>query len=230
MRNCILVLLMLTLILVGCGEAEPEEASEQDAGSNTQSQVETQQEVAENTPTEESQTMEQWTSPPEMQLEEGVDYQAVLSTSKGEITVDLLESDVPLTANNFVFLARQNFYDGVPFHRIVQDFMIQTGDPTGTGRGGPGYRFEDEAVVGDYTRGTVAMANAGPNTNGSQFFIMLKDYSGRLPKNYTIFGKVTEGMDVVDAIAATPVVAGPSGEVSKPTETVTIDNVEIVEK
>jgi cyclophilin family peptidyl-prolyl cis-trans isomerase len=105
--------------------------------------------------------------------------------------------------NNFLFLAAQGFYDGVIFHRVIPGFMVQGGDPTGTGRGGPGYKFRDELDgPGTYTRGTVAMANAGPNTNGSQFFIMHRDYG--LPHNYTIFGKVTSGIEVVDAIAALP--------------------------
>src|SRR5207302_5856543 len=119
-----------------------------------------------------------------------------------DIVVDLFAGEAPKTVNNFVFLARQGFYDGVIFHRTIREFMIQTGDPTGTGRGGPGYKFADEPVRRRYTRGILAMANAGPNTNGSQFFIMHGD-SG-LPPNYTVFGEVREGMDAVDAIATAP--------------------------
>ena len=130
--------------------------------------------------------------------------------------------------NNFVFLANQHFYDGVKFHRIIKTFMSQTGDPTGTGAGGPGYRFADEPVTRKYLQGTLAMANAGPNTNGSQFFVMNQDYP--LPPNYTIFGRVTAGLDVVDKIANTPVVAGPSGEQSSPTKNVTIQSIAIQEK
>ena len=111
-----------------------------------------------------------------------------------------------LTVNNFVFLATAGFYDGVKFHRVIKGFMIQSGDPTGTGAGGPGYQFADELpTTRDYTKGTIAMANAGPNTNGSQFFIMLADYSRSLPKTYSIFGKVTSGQDVVDKIGNVPV-------------------------
>ena len=169
----------------------------------------------------------QWQSPPEMQLEAGTDYRARLHTNKGEIVVDLFEEEAPQTVNNFVFLTEQGYYSNVPFHRVLEGFVIQSGDPTGTGRGGPGYSFADEPISRDYTRGTLAMANAGPNTNGSQFFITLQDLSGRLPKNYTIFGEVVEGMDIVDAIAAVPVERSASGEVSSPTEPVFIESVEI---
>jgi cyclophilin family peptidyl-prolyl cis-trans isomerase len=174
----------------------------------------------------EGTAMQQWSSAPEMQLEAGKRYSAVLHTNKGDITIDLFEDEAPNTVNNFVFLASQGFYTNVPFHRVINGFMIQTGDPTGTGRGGPGYRFADEPVTRDYVRGTVAMANAGPNTNGSQFFIVHKD--ARLPKNYTIFGMVTDGMDVLDAIATTPVRRSATGEQSAPTEPVTLESVEIV--
>ena len=110
------------------------------------------------------------------------------------MTAELFAKDAPQTVNNFVFLARDGFYDGVIFHRVIPGFMIQGGDPTGTGRGGPGYKFEDEPVSQRYERGILAMANAGPNTNGSQFFVMHADYG--LPPNYTIFGKLTGGEDV----------------------------------
>jgi cyclophilin family peptidyl-prolyl cis-trans isomerase len=131
--------------------------------------------------------------------------------------------DAPRTVNNFVFLAKDGFYDGVIFHRVIPGFMIQGGDPTGTGRGGPGYRFEDEPVSKRYERGTLAMANAGPNTNGSQFFIMHADYG--LPPNYTIFGRLTGGHDVVDKIAN----AGRDSN-DRPHEPTTIDGVEITEE
>ncbi len=133
----------------------------------------------------------------------------------GTIEVELLEVDAPKTTENFVLLAQKGFYDGVIFHRVIKGFMIQGGDPTGTGRGGEsawGGRFADEIKSGSdvykrgYKKGTVAMANAGPNTNGSQFFIMHVDYA--LPPSYTIFGNVTSGLDVVDSIAGTPTGAG----------------------
>ena len=135
---------------------------------------------------------------------------AVIQTNKGTIRVELLESDAPKTTENFITLAERGFYDGVIFHRVIKGFMIQGGDPTGTGRGGQsawGGRFDDEINRGSavyqtgYKKGTMAMANAGPNTNGSQFFIMHVDYP--LPPSYTIFGRVTEGQDVVNSIATT---------------------------
>ena len=137
---------------------------------------------------------------------------ATIETDKGTIEIEIYDKGAPRAAANFVELANKGFYDGVIFHRIVPGFVIQGGDGqygqidkldrSRVGTGGPGYKFEDEPFSGDYVRGAVAMANAGPNTNGSQFFICLEDLSGRLPKQYTLFGQVTKGMDVVDAIAA----------------------------
>ncbi len=169
----------------------------------------------------------QWASPPAMTVDTNKQYTATIETSKGTMTAELYVKDAPKTVNNFVFLANEGFYDGVKFHRIIKGFMAQTGDPTGTGAGGPGYKFEDEKNGRNYERGTLAMANSGPNTNGSQFFICHADLSARLPKNYTIFGKVTNGLDVLDKIADVPVKAGASGEVSSPTEEVTIKKVSI---
>jgi cyclophilin family peptidyl-prolyl cis-trans isomerase len=132
-----------------------------------------------------------------------------LQTSLGDITFETYDADAPKTVENFITLAQKGFYDNVIFHRVIEGFMIQGGDPTGTGRGGPGYMFADElnpatpSYQAGYKRGVVAMANAGPNTNGSQFFIMLQDTP--LPHNYTIFGKVTKGQEVVDAIGKLPV-------------------------
>lgn len=132
-----------------------------------------------------------------------------IETNKGKIVFETYDQDAPKAAKNFVDLANKNFYNGVIFHRVIKGFMIQGGDPTGTGRGGPGYSFEDElnpnteSYKNGYRRGVVAMANSGPDTNGSQFFIMHADYP--LPNNYTIFGRVVSGMEVVDAIANTKV-------------------------
>ena len=139
---------------------------------------------------------------------------ATISTEKGDIEVDLFTNDAPKASQNFVDLARKGFYDEVIFHRVIPGFVAQAGDGEHgkksslnagrVGTGGPGYKFEDEPVKGDYVRGALAMANAGPNTNGSQFFICHQDLTGRLPKNYTLFGQVTKGMDVVDAIVSAP--------------------------
>jgi cyclophilin family peptidyl-prolyl cis-trans isomerase len=172
---------------------------------------------------------QQWRQPPAMEIDPNGRYTAVIETTRGTVRAQLYPGDAPKTVNNFVFLARNGFYDGVPFHRVIRGFMIQTGDPTGTGSGGPGYRFEDEPVQREYLPGTLAMANAGPNTNGSQFFICHADLTGRLPKNYTLFGQVTEGLDVVDQLASVPVRSNRGGEASSPTEPIQIDRVTIEE-
>jgi peptidyl-prolyl cis-trans isomerase B (cyclophilin B) len=127
---------------------------------------------------------------------------ATLHTNHGPIAVDLFDDDAPKTVENFTKLARDGFYDGVVFHRVIPDFMIQGGDPTGTGSGGPGYTFEDEFNDNKIVRGALAMANAGPNTNGSQFFIVTTEAASWLDGKHTVFGRVTDGMDVVDAISA----------------------------
>lgn len=152
------------------------------------------------------------------------DYKVTLETDAGNIVLQL-SKNTPITTGNFVGLAEKGFYNNVIFHRAIEGFMIQGGDPTGTGSGGPGYKFNDETFTGEYTRGTVAMANAGPNTNGSQFFIMHQDYA--LPKNYVIFGKVIEGMDVVDKIATAQVKANAFGEVSTPVNPVHIKSTKV---
>jgi peptidyl-prolyl cis-trans isomerase B (cyclophilin B) len=133
---------------------------------------------------------------PEQQTDTSKLYRTTIETDKGTIVLDLDPSIAPNTVNNFVGLARQGFYDGLTFHRVEPGFVIQGGCPEGTGRGGPGYRFADEPVQGQYRAGSVAMANAGPGTNGSQFFICLDDQPG-LPKQYNLFGTVVDGMDVV---------------------------------
>lgn len=171
----------------------------------------------------------QYTSPPEVRIDPAKRYTATLETNKGDIEVEFFPEDAPVTVNNFVCLAQDGYYDGTPFHRIVSGFVIQGGDPTGTGSGGPGYQFNDEPATRDYERGTLAMANAGPNTNGSQFFIVLDDLRGKLPKNYTIFGRVIAGQDVVDAIARTPTSVGRGGEKSTPDEPITLERVTVNE-
>lgn len=166
------------------------------------------------------------TMQPLMQIDQSKTYQAVLTTTEGDIVIDLNAKATPITVNNFVSLIKNGFYDGTIFHRVIEGFMIQGGDPEGTGRGGPGYKFDDEPFEGEYTRGTVAMANAGPNTNGSQFFIMHADKP--LPKNYVIFGKVVDGMNVVDKIATAQV--KPGGEGSSPVSPVQITKAIVNEK
>jgi peptidyl-prolyl cis-trans isomerase B (cyclophilin B) len=144
---------------------------------------------------------QQWNSPPEMQIDPKKSYYATIETNRGDIELELYPQHAPKTVNNFVFLAREGFYNGVTFHRVISDFMIQGGDPTGSGRGGPGYRFEDELKGNPlkHETGVLSMANAGPNTNGSQFFITHSPQS-HLNGRHTVFGKVTSGQDVVDAI------------------------------
>lgn len=168
----------------------------------------------------------QYSSPPEMTIDKSKTYTATITTGKGTMTAELFASEVPSTVNNFVFLAREGFYTNGGFHRVIKDFMIQGGCPEGTGTGGPGYRFPDEPVTRKYTKGTLAMANAGPNTNGSQFFIVHGADVG-LPPNYTIFGMLTDGVDVLDTLANSPV--GGGGENSKPAERLEIQSVEIAE-
>jgi cyclophilin family peptidyl-prolyl cis-trans isomerase len=172
----------------------------------------------------------QWPNPPPMSIDQSKEYQATIKTNFGDIVVQLFPEDAPIAVNNFIFLARQGFYNGTKFHRVVKGFVIQGGDPTGTGTGGPGYKFADEEVTRDYIAGTLAMANAGPNTNGSQFFITLVDLSGQLPKNYTIFGLVTSGFDVVQQLGNVSVTRATSGELSLPTVDVHIDSITIEEK
>jgi cyclophilin family peptidyl-prolyl cis-trans isomerase len=161
-------------------------------------------------------------------IDQNKGYTAVMKTSAGDMEIVLNTKTTPITANNFIFLAKKNFYNGVIFHRAIKGFMIQSGDPTGTGMGGPGYKFADEPFTGEYIKGTMAMANSGPNTNGSQFFIMHDDYP--LPPNYVIFGKVISGLDVIDKIAEAPVTMSETGEMSKPVNPVKILSVEIIEK
>ena len=164
-----------------------------------------------------------------MQINPNTTYIANILTTKGDLTVELFTSDAPATVNNFVFLAQSEFYNGLKFHRVIKDFMIQTGDPKGDGTGGPGYRFADEPVTRSYNKGILAMANAGPNTNGSQFFIV-HGAQLTLPPRYTIFGHVTDGIATIDAIAESPVQASSNGEVSFPVEQILINRIDITER
>ncbi len=135
-----------------------------------------------------------------MAIDTSTIYRTTIQLDRGAIVMDLDPRIAPTTVNNFVVLARQGYYDGLTFHRVEPGFVIQGGCPEGSGRGGPGYQFTDEPVQGDYVVGAVAMANAGPNTNGSQFFVCLSDLTGSLPKQYNLFGQVVEGLDVVQAV------------------------------
>jgi peptidyl-prolyl cis-trans isomerase B (cyclophilin B) len=149
---------------------------------------------------------------------------ATIHTNRGPIAIELYPADAPKTVENFTKLAGDGFYDGVIFHRVIPDFMIQGGDPTGTGSGGPGYQFEDEFNDNKVTRGALAMANAGPNTNGSQFFIVTAGACEWLDGKHTVFGRVTDGMDVVDEISSLPTDAR-----DRPRDDVVIERVELAD-
>jgi cyclophilin family peptidyl-prolyl cis-trans isomerase len=141
------------------------------------------------------------TDTPEWQIDDSKTYRVTIATDRGPIVMDLDPKLAPTSVNNFVGLARQGYYDGLTFHRVEPNFVIQGGCPEGTGRGGPGYRFADEPVKDEYTLGAVAMANAGPDTNGSQFFICIDDCTNKLAKNYNLFGHVVDGIDVAQSVA-----------------------------
>ena len=167
----------------------------------------------------------QYDAPPETVIDPDASYTATIRTNRGTITCRLFADESPRTVNNFVFLARDGFYDGVVFHRVIKDFMIQGGDPTGTGTGGPGYQFEDELEAArnrGYRMGTLAMANAGPDTNGSQFFITHID--APLPPNYSVFGKTIDGQDVVNDVATSRTDGS-----DRPVEDVVIETIDISE-
>lgn len=219
------------LALAGCGSDDTPADQSSESGATTASQSESAAadesgaDAAECPPAEgAAERTTEFDSAPPMCLTEGVDYSAVITTDAGAVTVDLLEEKAPETVNNFVFLARNKFYEGVTFHRVIPGFMIQGGDPEGTGSGGPGYAFADELpAAGEYEIGSMAMANAGPSTNGSQFFIVTGDAGVSLPPDYSLFGTVTEGMAAVTAIEDD---GSPQG---RPQTTHTIESVEIVE-
>lgn len=168
-------------------------------------------------------TPKQWSSPPDLLIDQSKSYSAVIHTEKGEITVKLFADKTPKTVNNFIFLSKENFYDNTIFHRVIQNFMIQGGDPTGSGRGGPGYRFEDEFSpdLRHNSPGILSMANAGPDTNGSQFFITHVP-TPWLDDKHSVFGQVIDGMDVVFSI--------PERDPQRPDNPgVTVTSIEIIE-
>lgn len=227
LRTALGVLAVATpLVLAGCGSEESTPAAGSGGGDSTTAAETSSGDAAVECPPAEG-TQERTTSfesAPPMCLTPGVDYTAVITTDAGTVTVDLLEDKAPETVNNFVFLARNHYYDGITFHRVIPGFMIQGGDPQGTGSGGPGYQFSDELpAAGEYEIGSVAMANAGPDTNGSQFFIVTGDAGVSLPPDYSLFGAVTEGMETVTAIETDGSAQG------TPSTTHTIESVEIIE-
>ncbi|WNR42294.1 peptidylprolyl isomerase [Paenibacillus roseipurpureus] len=221
-----ITLLSLTILASGCGNKPAATATPASTAKATT--------PAAATPAASTTAGKQWSKAPDMTIDPNKTYQAEVTTSKGTFTIDLYAKEAPKTVNNFVFLSKEGFYNNVTFHRIIKTFMIQTGDPQGTGMGGPGYKFADELkTTHTYEPGTVAMANSGPNTNGSQFFICSGADCASLNKqpNYTIFGKVTaEGLATITKIAETPVEMGGEATPSKPKEKVTINTISIKEK
>ena len=198
--------LIVSLFISACGSNEVEETTETTVEDNKGESTMSDEKV--------------YSSMPEMIIDQNKSYTAVIQTSMGDLTVEFFSDTAPVTVNNFVSLSNDGYYDNIIFHRVISGFMIQGGDPSGTGHGEygkfPGYTFEDELNNQQpYEKGILAMANAGPNTNGSQFFIMHVDYP--LPYQYTIFGKVTDGLDVIDTIASVQTAEG-----DKPVEDVVI--------
>jgi cyclophilin family peptidyl-prolyl cis-trans isomerase len=215
------------LVLTGCGSESSTSVSKVDTG--IASECWTAEMIGSGEGGGSDVAHQQWNQPPAMTIDVNKTYTASIVTSAGAIGVEFFAKDAPKTVNNWVCLARAGYFDNTPFHRIIDGFVIQGGDPTGTGTGSPGYRFEDEPISKEYEKGTLAMANSGPNTNGSQFFICTDNLKGKLPKNYTIFGKVVSGMDVVDKLNKTPVQASRSGERSSPINPVTLISATITE-
>ena len=206
LKNNIYRFLIISLFISACGSNEVEEITETTVQDNKGESTMSDEKV--------------YSSMPEMIIDQNKSYTAVIQTSMGDLTVEFFSDTAPVTVNNFVSLSNDVYYDNIIFHRVISGFMIQGGDPSGTGHGEygkfPGYTFEDELNNQQpYEKGILAMANAGPNTNGSQFFIMHVDYP--LPYQYTIFGKVTDGLDVIDTIASVQTAEG-----DKPVEDVVI--------
>jgi cyclophilin family peptidyl-prolyl cis-trans isomerase len=221
-------------LLMGCGTQTGNQSDTTNQQSSNQSSTDQQSTDQSSAGTQPSTGHKSWSKPPAMSIDTKKTYDAVINTSLGSFTIELFAKDAPITVNNFVFLANQHYYDNILFHRVIKDFMIQTGDPKGDGTGGPGYSFQDElSRKYQYGPGIVAMANSGPNTNGSQFFICTGEQSKILNQqpNYTIFGKVISGMDVVEKIASVPIgESTPDGAISKPKDPVYMKSVQIETK
>jgi cyclophilin family peptidyl-prolyl cis-trans isomerase len=235
------IFLSLTMFTLGCsGQTESTSTTTSSLPTSSKS-IATTQTTSTSLATVSSQTTSpittskslSWSKPPAMQIDKTKKYIATVDTSLGSFKIQLLVSESPITVNNFVFLSQQGYYNGVIFHRIMKTFMIQTGDPTGTGTGTPGYKFADELPPKhSYDPGIVAMANSGANTNGSQFFICTGADAPRSLNsnpNYTQFGQVIEGMDIVQKIASVKVVASARGEMSKPVDPPVIKSIAISE-
>lgn len=227
--------LLAVTSLTGCGTAQNTTTGAVNNTTQGQSPAQNQTASSTNSTTPGPATStQQWSAPPAMTIDTKKQYTAVVHTNYGDFEIQLFANLTPHTVNNFVFLAQHNFFNGDQFFRVIKTFMVQTGDPTNNGTGGPGYQFADELPPKyPYAPGIVAMANAGANTNGSQFFVCTGPDSTSLNQqpNYTEFGKIIKGMDVVNAIASIPVTTNPaSGEQSLPTKTAYIESVSIVEK
>lgn len=225
----ILALVLLVFLLNRSSSVENSQNS-QTTDSQTENQLENaEDETKENTNSMPVQTnttdKKTYSQPFEMQLKDGVDYIAQITTSMGVIKIDLFEKDAAKTVNNFVSLAKDGFYDGLIFHRVIEDFMIQGGDPLGMGFGDPGYKFEDEFNDQKLVKGSLAMANSGPNTNGSQFFIVTAPETPWLDGKHTNFGIVTEGLDIAEAISKVQ-----KDSSDKPLTPVVMEKVEIIEQ
>jgi cyclophilin family peptidyl-prolyl cis-trans isomerase len=228
----VLILLAAALLLAACGGDDGENTGSSNSEDETAevSDDESSDAASDGASEDVAARNDSYDEAPKLKLDPKETYVVKLETTKGDFEIAVDQEAAPIAAANFVFLVQEGYYDGIPFHRIIKDFMIQTGDPTGTGTGGPGYELTDDPVKGDYDRGTVAMANAGPNTGGSQFFIVHgTTVNQTLPKDYIIFGSVDDaGMKVVDKIASVEVTTGPSGEPSSPVEPVNITRATLI--
>lgn len=227
----LLLMLAASLVAVGCGGSGGSDSRGDTSSTSTTKPADDDASATEDAKLDNkvAQRADAYDAPPTEKLDPKKTYAVELDTDKGLITIKVDPKAGPIASANFVFLVREGFYDGVKFHRVMKDFMIQTGDPTGTGTGGPGYRIKDDEVSGGYERGTVAMANAGPDTGGSQFFIV-DGTDVQLPPDYAIFGHVTDpvSLKTLDAIAGVKVEPGANGEPSSPTETVRIRTAKLI--